>query len=163
MMPPIRYRIQTIMKVIAALAVFMALLRLAFQADDTLILASIIVLIGQLTLYGLFFRTRQRRLARPRSFMQDSGQDAEPKSAELATSSARRRPHVLPFHGFRSILFLLAINIFAALILYYLRPALRSKRFLDWFDAIAAMFLVPGPAAIPLVLLPRRQKPDARK
>jgi hypothetical protein len=65
--------------------------------------------------------------------------------------------------GFRTILFLLAINIFAAVILYYLRPALRSGRFLDWFDAIAATFLVLGPVAISLLILPRRQKPEAKK
>jgi hypothetical protein len=70
MMPPIRFRIQTIMTVIAAVAVLMGLLRLALQYDDTLILASFIVLNGPLTLYWWFLQTRQRQLSKSRSIIQ---------------------------------------------------------------------------------------------
>ncbi len=80
MMPLIRYRIQTIMKVIASVAVLVALLRLAVEADDTLILASIIVLTGPLVLYGWFFRTPQRQLTISRSRIQEAGESGEPKS-----------------------------------------------------------------------------------
>jgi hypothetical protein len=63
MMPPIRYRIRTIMMVIAAVAVHLGLLRLAIQHDDTLTLGLFIVQIGLFMLYGWFLRTRQRQLS----------------------------------------------------------------------------------------------------
>lgn len=46
MMSPVRFRIRTIMIIIAVVAVLLGLLRLAVQYDDTLTLALFIVLIG---------------------------------------------------------------------------------------------------------------------
>ena len=79
MIQPIRYRIQTITMVIAALAVFMVALRWAVQADDTLILASIVVLVGPIAVCGWIRRRGQRQLSKSRPFVRVAGQRGEPK------------------------------------------------------------------------------------
>jgi hypothetical protein len=54
-MPPVRFRIRTIMIAIALVAVLMCLLGWASQNDDTLGLAFLIVLIALFTLYVWFW------------------------------------------------------------------------------------------------------------
>ncbi len=62
-MPLIRYRIQTIMMVIAAVAAVMGLLRWTGQYDEIPRLALFIILLGPQLLFGWFLQKRQRQLS----------------------------------------------------------------------------------------------------
>jgi hypothetical protein len=78
-MSGVRFRIRTIMIVVAALAVLMCLLRWADQIDDTLGIAFLIVLIALFTLYGWFLRKRNRQLSKVRSSFKGPAETGEPE------------------------------------------------------------------------------------